>query len=405
MPETVIELTYDLYSLPTAQHKAGLAGLCILRNTLERRKIGPLPGVTFPEVGIVKILLSRPAIEVLFNDLYDAAWEEVAWKKKRKDKSKQEKAWLREETKTEQNPKTGKPKTVTYYIYQDVIPKAAFLDCLQIPEPWIKLWQNAIWSTLRGRPLSRTPFNERAEGKTVNEVTKTWKSLQKFLKDPSRTEDIASSLYVGAQAVNGEKVPFVGRVDENLLLHFWPVVMRVFVPEVINNEGKAEFKGFVLAIPEVSNAEGFIDEFELMVANLKPDLRGYRPSEAVISVPQEGALEYMYSLVRAKAQLGDISYNISSVEVVQMERRGDNISILSSSRVPVNNVTLEKYEAIRRSYYHPLFKTQLIRNLLEGNEWYAGFDRLLSTCDRDWSIGVKTWFPRDVRKHFDLVNR
>ena len=210
---------------------------------------------------------------------------------------------------------------------------------------------------------------------------------------------------MGAQAVNAEKVPFVGRVDENLLLHFWPVVMRVFVPEVINNEGKTEFKGFVLAIPEVSDVEGFIDEFELMVATLKPDLRGYRPSEAVISVPQEGALEYMYSLVRAKAQQGDISYNISSVEVVHLERRGDNISILSSSRVPVNTMTLEKYEAIRQSYSHPLFKTQLIHNLLEGNEWYAGFDRLLSTCDRDWFIGVKTWFPRDVRKHFDLVNR
>ena len=92
--------------------------------------------------------IKPPCARSLFNDLYDAAWEEVPWKTKRKDKSKNEKAWLREEKKTEQNPKTGKPKIVTYYIYQDVIPKAAFLDCLQMPEPWIKLWRNAIWSTL-----------------------------------------------------------------------------------------------------------------------------------------------------------------------------------------------------------------------------------------------------------------
>lgn len=404
MPERVIELTYDLYSLPTAQHKAGLAGLCILRKTLERRKVEPLPVTTIPEAGIVKVSLSRPALEVLFNDLYDAGLEEVPSKTKRKDKNKNEIPWLREEGKTEQNPKTGKPKTVTYYIYQGVIPKAAFLDCLQMPDPWIKLWRNAIWSTLRGIPLSRTPFNERAGGKPVNAVSKTWNSLMKFLKDPSRTEEIASSLYVGGQAVNAEKVPFVGRADENLLLHFWPVVLRVFVPEVINNEGKTEFKGFVLAIPEVCDIEGFIEEFELMVATLNPALKGYRPSEAVVSVPQEGALEYMSSLVRAKAQQGDISYNISAIEVVHLEKRGDTISTLSSNRIPVNNMTLEKYELIRQSYHHPLFKKLLIHNLLEGNEWYAGFDQLLSSRDKDWFLGFKTWFPRDIQKYFELVN-
>ena len=400
MPEQVIELTYDLYSLPTAQHKAGLAGLCVLCNTLERRKVSPLPLITFPEAGVVKVSITRPAI-----DLYDAGLEEVSYKVKLKGKNKKERPWLREEKQTEENPKTRKPMTVTYYIYPSVIPRAAFLDCLQMQEPWIKLWRNAIWSTLRGKPLSRTPFKERAEGKTVNEAAKAWNSLHKFIKDPSRTEDIASSLYVGAQASNAEKVPFLGKVDENLLLHFWPIVMRVFVPEVINNEGKGEFKGFVLAIPEVSDVEGFIYEYEAMVPKLNPELRGYRPAESVISVPQEGALEYMSALVRARAQQGDIAYNISSVEVIHLERRGDNISILSSSRIPVSTEILENYEAIRQNYRHPLFKKQIIRNLLEGNEWYAGFNRLLSSCDKNWFIGFKTWFPRDARKHFDIGNR
>jgi CRISPR-associated protein Cmx8 len=404
MSEETIDLRYDLYSLPTAQHKAGLAGLCVLHDTLRRRKVGPLPEIVFPEEGIVRLSLTNATLETLFNDLYDAAYKETPRRKQLKDKNKNELKCLREEIRKEPDPKTGKEKEVTFYIYEDVVPKCAFLDSLQVSEPWLKLWRDALWNTLRGKPTTRTPYNERADGKPVNEVAKTWKSLQKYQKKPLATEEIASSIYIGAQAINAEKVPFVGRIDENLLLHFWQVVMRIFVPEIINNEGKADFKGYVLAIPEVCDVEGFLEDFSLMVSQLKTDLKGYRPAESVISVPQEGALEYIAALVRNKAQDGNLAYNISSVEVVHLEKRSNNITMLSSSRLPVDDAVRGKYESIRSGHYrHPLFKLQII--LLDGKDWYSGFDRAFSSHDKDWFLGFKTWFPIDVRSHFKLMNQ
>lgn len=406
MTEEVIHLRYDLYSLPTAQHKAGLAGLCVLHKTLKQRKMGPLPDIAFPDEGIVEISITRESLETLFHDLYDAGYEETAQKSKRKDKNKNEIPYLREGKRTETDSKTGKEKEATVYFYKDVVPKAAFLEALQASEPWLKLWRDAVWNTLRGKPTTRTPYNERAAGEPVHEAVKAWKSLQKHKKAPLATEDIASSIYIGAQAINAEKVPFVGRTDENFLLHFWQVVMRVFVPEIINNEGKTEFNGYVLAIPEVCDIEAFMAEFSLMIFGLKPDLKGYRPTESVITVPQEGALEYIAALVRNRAQGGNIAYNISSVETIHLEKKGNNIDVLLSSRLPVDDAVRLEYEAIRQCrYFSPLFKLQLIRNLLADKVWYSGFEKLLSRNDATWFIGSNSWFSADVRNHFNLLNQ
>lgn len=407
--EEVIELRYDLFSLPTAQHKAGLAGLCVLYESMRKRKMTPLPDVSFPEPGIVQVQLTLKSLSLLFNDLYDAAWEEVESKTKRKDKqTKKEIPSLREETRTEIDKKTGKGKEVKVYIYADVVPKAAFLSSLQMPDPWIKLWRNALWATLRGKPLTRTPYNERAGGSPLNEINEMWKALLKFQKERGRNiltvDELAGSLFLGAQAVNAEKIAFKGRIDENFLLHFWPVVMGVFVPEVIDKDGKSAFKGFVIAIPEVTDLQGFVEEFFGMVARLKKEMKGYRPADAVISLPQEGALEYMHDLLqiaKAKAQQGNISYNLSAIDVIHMEKRGNNIYILSAHRTSINNAIMESYEAIRGKYNHPLFKAQMIGNILHGRPWFAGFDAVFAKHDKDWFLGSKTMFSTDVKRQLD----
>lgn len=408
--EEVIELRYDLFSLPTAQHKAGLAGLCVLCESMRKRKLTPLPDIAFPEPGIVQVQLTLNKLTTLFNDLYDAAWEEVESKTKRKDKQKREIPYLREETRKETDKKTGKEKEIKVYIYEDVVPKVAFLSCLQMPDPWIKLWRNALWATLRGKPLTRTPYNERAEGSPLNETKKMWDGLRKFQKEKGRNnlavDDLAGSLFLGAQSVNAEKISFKGRIDENFLLHFWPVVMGVFVPEVIDDEGKSAFaKGnFVIAIPEVTDVQGFVEEFLSMVARLKKEMKGYRPADAVISLPQEGALEYMHELLqvaKAKAQRGNISYNLAAIEVVHMEKRGDNIYLLSAHRTSVNNAILESYEAIRGKYNHPIFKAQMIGNILHGRPWFTGFDAVFAKHDKDWFLGSKTMFSTDVKRQLD----
>ena len=177
-----------------------------------------------------------------------------------------------------------------------------------MPQVWLKLWREAIWETLRGVPRTRIPYEERAGKKTVSEANATWKELQKFQQRQAQNEiytvDIASSIFIGAQAASAERVPFRGRADEVFLLHFWPAVMGVYAPQVIDREGGSKFtSSYVLVVPDVSDLEGFVQDFPDTTAQLKPELAGYRPREAVISLPQEGGLS-IFAILLVLQKLG-----------------------------------------------------------------------------------------------------
>ncbi len=81
-----ITLSYNLFDLPTAQHKAGLAGLLVLIESLKRRNVSPLPEVEEMTPSRVVISFTKESIQVLFDDLYDAEFVEVKSKSKWKDK-------------------------------------------------------------------------------------------------------------------------------------------------------------------------------------------------------------------------------------------------------------------------------------------------------------------------------
>src|SRR3989338_4503386 len=121
--EEVVELIYDPFALPTAQHRAGLAGFLVLVDSMRRRKIKVLPEISVHSDGTVTVALTKKSLASTFNDLYDAATAERESPRKRKDKKKREIKPLREEKLTD--PKTGKERTV--FIYPQIIPKAAFL--------------------------------------------------------------------------------------------------------------------------------------------------------------------------------------------------------------------------------------------------------------------------------------
>src|SRR6266567_1075729 len=79
-PEKV-EIRYDLFALPTAQHKAGLAGLVLaIRSLKERSEKDPkeIPPESVPEILeepddiSVKIRFTERSVKGLFDDLYDA---------------------------------------------------------------------------------------------------------------------------------------------------------------------------------------------------------------------------------------------------------------------------------------------------------------------------------------------
>ena len=401
MSEKEITLHYDPYHLPTTQHRAGLAGLLILINSMEHRNISPLPIYT-RQNGYYEITFNIKSLVSVFNELYDAKTEERQSRiKYQKQIPKRIEKILDEKT----------DKEITIYIYDQVVPRVAFLSSMGMPDIWIKLWQDIMWTTIRGRYLTQIPYRERAEGKDVNEAHKLWEQIIKTRKKQEKGEPptygISSSLYIGAQDKNAEQVPFLGRADENLLLHFWPIVMGIYVPEVINDKGETDFgKGYILVIPDIADHEGFCDEYPHSIATMTKELTAYRPRDSVISVPHEGGLEYAYQLLRlahANFQEKEASWYFTGVEIYWLNKKGNNIHILFYGRIEIDRQILSNYKAVRNRYFHPLFRQRIITNILRGSPWYKEFDQLFSVNKSSLFIGsTGRKFQRDVRERFAL---
>jgi CRISPR-associated protein Cmx8 len=414
MTETV-QLTYDLYTLPTAQHRAGLAGLLVVLDVMRRTVgMGGLPEIKQPEPGLIRFELTQAELQQVFDYLYTAGVEEQSSAQQRKDRSGAPVEPLRIDVIDTTDAKTGKVKQQKRYIYPVVVPGAPFLRGLSMPEPWLKLWREAVWSTLRGIPKTRGPYEERSRHERASEATKIWSQLlrgQRPAPDGSPyVADVASSVYLGAQAHNAELVPYCGRPSENLLLHFWPVVMGVgeaYQIEIDKTTGKVVEKpaGFVLAIPDVAELDGFVKDFEASVDQLSANIRGYRPRDAICALPAEGGLQYLSHLsamARHKLAGGELRFSVAGVEVSLIRKKGNTIPVLASDRVSADRVLLDAYEAQVKDCSDLALRASLLRNLLDGVPWYSGLGRLFDTADARRFLGAGGGrFAAAVGRKFD----
>jgi len=348
---------------------------------------------------------TRKSLTSVLNDFYDAAWEEHE-RKQRKTKGK----YLEPKRSKTRVGADGKKSTV--FIYDELVPRAAFLSSLQMPDAWLRLWRAAIWSVLRERDRKRIPYTDRSAKKEVSLSAKIWSDLSE-LANPSRrtqarTRDISSSLYVGAEASNAECVPFRGRVDHNLLLHFWPVVTGVYRPVAIGRDGKSKYGGYVLAIPNVKDFGHFVSAFRQALGELGQETVNHQPRDSLIALPQEGALEYMHhllALAKARQEAKGIVYSVAGIEVFCMTRKGNTVQISLADTVPVSGELLEGYDAIRGRYRHPIFRRQMVLNILAGRPWYSGFDRVFDINPYEHFLGKKnTFFQSDAARRFRLDN-
>ena len=149
-----VTLYYHLPDLPTVQHKAGLAGLLLLIESMLQRGLGPLPAVHDLTATSAMLTFSREAMQAIFDDLYDAKVVETPLKTKRKDKDLK-----REEIVEVTDPEMGKVKRSKRFI----VPKAAFLEYLYPgdEEGWLKLWRDMLWSPyVDDQPLASSMKNE-----------------------------------------------------------------------------------------------------------------------------------------------------------------------------------------------------------------------------------------------------
>jgi CRISPR-associated protein Cmx8 len=404
----VLELDYQLAELPSSQHRAGLAGLVLMVDWLQRQPEEKRPGICeiirLDERGAT-LRINQQGLTDLFNEVYAASKEEQARDQPLKNKQKEIIPPLREETRTVTDDK-GKTKEKTSYIYEVVVPRGAFLADISCDQSfdgkngmWIKLWRDLVWSIFRGVPATRKPYEDRAEGEPPTDATDAWESL---LEPAEYTVDLPSTYFIGAQAANAENVPFKDRARFQFLLHFWQFVVQIYVPAVINNEGKRDFVGYALAIPDVAELEPFCEDFPQMMRERGIELSGYRPRDCVVDLAVESALDLMRRLQErlvVKESEKNTRDLILGVDVVHLEKQGNNIRLWSSSRLDPDQPMIDAYANWRGRLWDATFRRQRLLNLVNARQWTAGFDAIFGKLPYEQTIDAKN-FRHDARESF-----
>ena len=159
-----VVVRYDLFDLPTAQHKAGLAGLILQLRSLEaRRKLKAAECLTDLTPTSATLRFTEDVLVTIFDDLYDAKRVRVESRSKWQGADPLDVIEGEEE-----DPETKKKRKVKRFVYEVVQPQGHFLrqHYPAMPEDtdWHKLWRDMLWNVPRGNPLSREPFNQTAAG-------------------------------------------------------------------------------------------------------------------------------------------------------------------------------------------------------------------------------------------------
>jgi CRISPR-associated protein Cmx8 len=409
----LLTLDYQLAELPSSQHRAGLAGLMLIVDWLKRQplfknkeKNGAICDFIRLDAQGATLKINQSGLEALFDEIYAASLEEQERAQPFKNKNKEIVPPLREEEREETNSETGKTKKKKVYIYPVVVPKGSFLADSSYDQSsdgnkghWIKLWRDMVWSTLRGVPATRIPFEERAKGDYKEDASKVWKELS---LSSDYTVDLPSTYFLGAQASNAENVPFKDRARSQFLLHFWIYAAQIYVPTVTDNENKREFVGYALAIPDVSNLKTFCEELPEVLRNRGTELSGYRPRDCIIDLAVEGALDVMKRLRdRLAIRTGEQATSdlILGVDVIHLKKEGNSIRLLGVSRLDPDYFMIDEHAQIRKALWNALFRRQRLLNLVKHKPWYVGFDALLSKLPDKQSIGNE-YFRHDVRESF-----
>jgi CRISPR-associated protein Cmx8 len=414
-----LTLSYQLAELPTSQHRAGLAGLVMVIRWLTERnqpdfqqKVSQGALCRLIEVNdqSVQIELNQAGIEALFDEIYQASTEEQGRNQVLKNSRTKEVIEPLRVEEIEETDDQGKQKSKKLYIYPVTVPGGSFLADYDYDRSfdgknglWIKLWRDMIWSILRGVPATRKPFEARADGNYNDDAICAWKQL---IQPEDFTVDLPSTYFLGAQAYNAENIPFKDRARFQFLLHFWPFAVQIYIPAVIDNEGKRNFVGYAIAIPDVADLEWFCEEFPQVLSERTTEKSGYRPRDCLVDLAIESALDMMKRLRdRLKQTLGDqsIRSSVLGIDVLHTEKQGNNVRLLNVARLDPESEMLDRYAQAKEAYWSPLFRRQYILNLVNRLPWYTGFDALLCTLPYERSIEDK-YFRHDVLEKIKSLN-
>ena len=452
-----ISLTFNLHDLPTAQHRAGLAGLILQIDSMgpsaNRRspKLVPVIDESSLTATSATITFTRDSMQGVFDDLYEAKLVQVVVAAKWPGDTPPKPGQFFLDKK---DPKTGEMKQVAGFAYDVVVPQSPCLTSYLGRDTglgWLNLWRRMLWSIPRGgnNVRARAPFNDRARDQLCGEGLNAWNQLvdhkRKEAESRFATASISGALMLGVQAVNAELVPSEGRVDHNLLLHFWQLVVLTFTPMLVNRkEGKIEQVGYVLAIPDVADLVEFRDDFPAMLAARPESTSGRTPSLARLDLPEQAGLEVyclekearikeragsepsvlkdrrgfgstltatdladrsrsVRDLAAAQASVG--MHSIRAVETYHMLKLGNNVKLLSFSRLAGRPGLVKDYEELKEKHRNPLFRAARMRGLIRDESWHLGMAEVFGRYP--WTFIIQTEdspkylprFGRDARDY------
>lgn len=402
-----LELAYQLAELPTSQHKAGLAGLVLMvQFLLEQGDVAEndLKVVELSPTGVT-LRFSPAGMNALFDEAYRTEMGEVLSATVRKDRNKQEIPPIRKFS--EEVVEKGKTKTRVQYVYPKPIPRGSFLrECDEHDGAWIKLWRDMLWTIPRGVPATRTPYEDRAEGKACRDGSDKFRELSQCR---GKSVELASTYFLGAQATTADGVPFEDSAARQFLLHFWPFATELFVPTTVTREGKTEFDGYVFVFPDILDLEAYCGDYFGFLKSRPREKRAYLPAAAVVDLPGEAGLRTMSWLARLiedRAQQGPthgLASLLLAVDVVHARKDGNNVRILAQERFETSLASNRWYRTIENAkLYSPVVRRRLLQNVLSHRPWYAEFGRLLATQPSEVTFENYA-FQRDARTIFELV--
>ncbi|MEM9272593.1 MAG: type I-MYXAN CRISPR-associated protein Cmx8 [Cyanobacteria bacterium P01_F01_bin.143] len=419
---TEIKLKYNLAELPSAQHRAGLAGLVLMTRELRQQPWfdeRDNPVVEFIEIKeySATIKLNLEGLKSLFDFAYKAKIE-IRWTTK-KDKKRN---YQEDEIRTGEKKilvgkkKTEKIKLITEYQYKVVVPHGAFLPIWDKSSDklWIKLWRDMLWNIIRGVPATRNSFNNRCDGNVYyQDAEKLWQEL----KTPDKQVGQSGNYFLGAMASNADNIPTKDIVKYQFLLHFWVFVAQVYCPMVLDKDGKRQFAGYTIAVPDVANLRNFCKVFPKVLQARDTNKFGYLPSASVIDLPEESALDLTRLLLsdRVAQEIGSqqIRRLILGVEAIYAEKVGNSVKIRSVNYLEPVKEQRDRYAQIRQVYWCPWFRKQRLINLLNSQPesnlpnaplkeipGWIGFDVVLSRIPRKWLLDP--YFSHDARELFNI---
>lgn len=383
-----VTISWSLFDLPTAQHKAGLAGLYAY--VTELPKIAPdeqdYPSVVSVSPSSLKIRFSEATFKTLFNDLYAGQWEEDRPVKKKLDKESASIKLKRVEEKDGEK----------LYVYERLIPRANFIRYMRDNnpnDPWVKLWQSAVRRVLRAGGGTEKIFSEPNTKAYDNskELKKLWQDLLKTsTKATPKNVDVPTAVYVGAEGTNAERIKFKGDITHNLLLHFWCLMSPVYPLRMVEftkkEKAKFSYKGFVWVIPEVADLKKFDALSKKFLINRKPEVKGRFPAQSIIDLRGEGVLVYLHALIQQKVK--GLEAAIASMDIYHLDKRGNNVKMLAAENMPFADAKkrMGKYQRIVEGKHHFLFKKLLLDNLLNGDAWYQNFAKMAADIPAEFFV-------------------